>query len=284
MSTLRTAILLAGLTALFLGVGYALAGAGGKMVALVLACATNAYAYWNADRVVLRMHGAREVDAKSAPGLHGIVSQFALNAGLPMVRVYVIDSAQPNAFATGRNPKHAAVATTTGLLERLSHEEMAGVMAHELAHVRSRDTLIMTMTATIAGALSMLAGFALFFGRAGRNNPLGIVGVIALAILAPIAAMLVQMALSRAREFEADKGGAEICGRPLWLASALEKLERGASRIDNPAAEANPATAHLFIVNPLHARLGNRLFSSHPRTAERVRRLREMAGVAGPWG
>jgi heat shock protein HtpX len=198
-----------------------------------------------------------------------------------MPKVYIIDNPQPNAFATGRNPENAAVAATTGLLQRLSSEEVAGVMAHELAHVRNRDTLIMTITATIAGAISMIANFGLFFGG-NRNNPLGIVGVLLVAILAPFAAMLVQMAISRSREYAADRIGAEICGHPLWLASALEKIERAAKGIDNHTAEANPATAHMFIINPLHAHSVDSLFSTHPNTANRVAKLREMAGVEGP--
>ena len=214
---------------------------------------------------------------------------------MPMPKVYIMDNDQPNAFATGRNPDNAAVAATTGLLRLLSKEEVAGVMAHELAHVRNRDTLIMTITATIAGAVSMLANFALFFGGHARNNPLGFVGAILIMILAPLAAAVVQMAISRTREYAADAGGAEICGNPLWLASALAKLEQGAGRFDNDAAEANPATAHLFIINPLHAKTIDNLFSTHPNTANRIRRLQELAGTAapaaetveqktGPWG
>jgi heat shock protein HtpX len=283
MSIAKTAVLLAAMTALFLGVGFLLGGEVGMAVALVFALATNAFAYWNADKLVLRMHGAREVDSRSAPELYGIVEQLSRQAALPMPKVYVIDSDQPNAFATGRNPAHAAVAATRGLMRALSAEELAGVMAHELAHVRHRDTLVMTVTATIAGAVSMLANFAFFFGR-GRNNPLGIVGVLLVMILAPLAAGLVQMAISRTREYGADAAGAEICGHPLWLASALEKIDALAHRIDNPAAERNPATAHMFIVNPLHAHRRDALFSTHPRAENRIRRLREMAGVAGPWG
>ncbi len=287
MNYARTALLLAGLTALFVGAGFLLGGEAGMAIALLFAIGMNAFAYWNADKMVLRMYGAREVDRRSAPDLVGMVEQLAHNAGLPMPKVYVVDSDQPNAFATGRNPENAAVAATTGLLRRLSHEEVAGVMAHELAHVRNRDTLIMTITATIAGALGMLANFALFFGG-NRNNPLGLIGTLLVMFLAPVAAALVQMAISRTREYEADRVGAEICGRPLWLASALEKLERGAGAIDNDQAEANPATAHMFIVNPLHARSVDGLFSTHPNTANRVQRLREMAGAgraqSGPWG
>ncbi|MCW8835337.1 MAG: zinc metalloprotease HtpX [Rhodospirillales bacterium] len=283
MGYTRTAILLAGLTALFLGAGFLLGGEGGMLIALMFAIGTNLFAYWNSDQLVLRMYGAKEVDARSAPALYGTVEQLAHRAGMPMPKVFIIDNPQPNAFATGRNPENAAVAATTGLLDILNSDEVAGVMAHELAHVKNRDTLIMTIVATIAGALSMLANFALFFGGNNRN-PLGIVGVILVMILAPVAAMLVQMGISRGREYEADRIGAEICGRPLWLASALEKLDSGAQRIDNPVAEDNPATAHMFIVNPLHARSMDSLFSTHPKMDERIRRLREMAGVAGPWG
>jgi heat shock protein HtpX len=287
MNYLRTAILLAGMTALFLVIGFLIGGEAGMLFALVLALAMNAFAYWNSGKMVLSMYGARQVDRRSAPAFYGIVEQLATNAGLPMPRVFVIDSDQPNAFATGRNPEHAAVAATTGLLKRLSSEEAAGVMAHELAHVRNRDTLTMTITATLAGAISMLANFGLFFGGS-RNNPLGIVGVILVAILAPMAAMVVQMAISRSREYEADRIGAEICGQPLWLASALEKIQSSAERIDNGAAERNPATAHLFIINPLHAHKVDSLFSTHPNTANRVARLRQMAAEMGqgarPWG
>jgi len=286
MSIARTALLMAAMTALFLAAGYLLGGEAGLLIALVLAGGMNLFAYWNSDRMVLRMYGAREVDARSAPELYGLVQTLAQRAELPMPRVYLIDNDQPNAFATGRNPENAAVAATTGLLRMLSREEVAGVMAHELAHVRNRDTLIMTITATIAGALGMLANFALFFGG-NRNSPLGLVGTIAVMILAPLAAMLVQMAISRTREYAADAAGAEICGHPLWLADALAKIERGAHRIDNHAAEQNPATAHMFIINPLHAHKVDSLFSTHPSTANRIARLRELAGVTaqrGPWG
>ena len=284
MNFMRTAVLLAGLTGLFLAVGYLLGGEAGMVIAFMIAVATNAFAYWNADRMVLSMYGARQIDRAAAPEFYGDIEHLAKRAGLPMPRVFIIDNDQPNAFATGRNPQNAAVAATTGLLRRMSREEVAGVMAHELAHVRNRDTLTMTVTATIAGAIGMLAQFALFFGGGNRNNPLGIVGVLLIAIVAPLAAMVVQMAISRAREYEADRIGAEICGKPIWLASALERLETSARGIENHAAERNPATAHMFIVNPLHGRGTDSLFSTHPSTANRVRRLREMAGVAGPWG
>ena len=284
MNSIKTGVLLAGLTALFMGAGFMLGGEGGMMIALVFACGTNLFAYWNADKIVLRMYNAKEVTAQSAPGLYGIVEQLARRAQMPMPKVYIIDSDQPNAFATGRNPENAAVAATRGLLRILDNEEIAGVMAHELAHVKNRDTLIMTVTATIAGALSMLANFALVFGG-NRNTPLGIIGTSVVMILAPVAAMLVQMAISRTREYGADAGGAEICGNPMWLARALEKLEQGSRQIDNDAAEAIPATAHMFIVNPLRGRAMDNLFSTHPSTQNRVRKLREIAGIAArPWG
>jgi heat shock protein HtpX len=291
MNSLRTGILMAAMTGLFLAVGYLLGGTGGMVIALAVAVAMNAFAYWNADKVVLRMYKARQVDRQSAPSLVGIVAQLADNAGLPMPRVYIIDDVQPNAFATGRNPENAAVAVTTGLLKRLSAEELAGVMAHELAHVKNRDTLTMTITATIAGAISMLANFGLFFGN-NRNNPLGIVGAILVMILAPLAAALVQMAISRTREYAADREGAQICGRPLWLASALEKIDQAARGIDNRTAEGNPATAHMFIINPLQSNQVDGLFTTHPRTENRIQRLRELAAQMGqatpqparPWG
>ena len=279
MPYLRTTLLLAIMTSLFVGVGFLLGGTGGMLIAFGLALVMNLFAYWNADKMVLRMYGAKQVDPASAPQFYGLVEDMARNAGLPMPKVYVMETDQPNAFATGRNPENAAVAATTGLLKRLNRDEIEAVMAHELAHVRNRDTLIMTITAVIAGAISMLANFGLFFGGGGRNNPLGIVGVLLVAILAPLAAMLVQTAISRTREYEADAGGAEISGKPLALASALEKIEQMARGIDNNAAEANPASAHLFIINPLHAHKVDGLFSTHPSTANRVARLEEIATV-----
>ena len=286
MGILRTSLLLAGLTALFLAVGWIIGGQSGMLIALVFAIGTNAFAYWNSDKMVLRMYNAQEVDVRSAPELYGLVEQLAARAQLPMPRVYIIDNPQPNAFATGRDPRHAAVAATTGLLRTLNHQELAGVLAHELAHVRNRDTLIMTVTATIAGALSMLANFGLFFGG-NRDNQSGFIANILVMILAPMAAMLVQFAISRTREYAADRAGADICGHPMWLGTALQKLESSARRIDNPAAESNPATAHLFIVNPLNGRSFDNLFSTHPSTENRVRALRELAartGTSGPWG
>ena len=252
------------------------------ILALLFAIATNAIAYWNSDKLVLRMHQAREVDARSAPELHGLVRDLSERAGLPMPKVYVLEEDQPNAFATGRNPANAAVAATRGLLARMSREEVAGVIAHELAHIRNRDTLTMTITATLAGAISMLANFAFFFGG-NRNNPLGFVGVLATMLVAPLAAMLVQTAISRTREYSADRLGAEICGQPLWLASALAKLERGRA-IPNAEAEAVPATAHLFIVNPLGGAAVDGLFRTHPATQDRIARLKALAAEMGRGG
>jgi heat shock protein HtpX len=303
MNVIRTAMLIAFLTALFMGVGYLIGGSGGMMIALIIAAGMNFFSYWNADKMVLSMHNAVEVDERSAPEYHAIVAELAARAGLPMPKTYLIDSPQPNAFATGRNPQNAAVAASTGLLERLSHEEVAAVMAHELAHVEHRDTLTMTITATLAGAISMLGNFAFFFGgNRDNNNPLGFVGVLVAMIVAPLAAMLVQMAVSRTREYSADRRGAEICGNPLWLASALDKIARTAERIPNPAAERNPATAHLFIINPLSGQGMDNLFSTHPSTDNRIAALEAMAGEfatrkvapdaasrapqpgSGPWG
>ena len=284
MGYFRTTVLLAGFTALFGGIGFMVGGAMGALIALAIAAAMNLFAWWNSDKMVLRMYRAKEVDRRSAPGFYGIIEQLAHNAGLPLPAVDIIEGDQPNAFATGRNPEIAALAATSGLLARLSHEEVAGVMGHELAHVRNRDTLIQTITATLAGAIGMLASFAFFFGGHGRNNPLGIIGVLLMAILGPLMAMVVQMAISRGREYEADRIGAEICGHPLWLASALERIAAGAQAIDNDTAEQHPATAHMFIINPLHAHAVDGLFSTHPPTEDRVRRLREMAQAHGPWG
>jgi heat shock protein HtpX len=293
MNIFRTGILLAGLTGLLLAFGYLLGREQGVLIALVVSVAMNAFTYWNGDKMVLGMHGAEQIDRASAPEFYDLVAELARRAGLPMPKVYIMDNPQPNAFATGRDPEHAAVAATTGLLDSLSHEEVAGVMAHELAHVKNRDTLIMTVTATIAGAISMLANFSMFFGGRDRNNPLGAVGGLLMLILAPLAAMLVQMAISRTREYAADRGGAEISGQPLALASALRRIERSAQRIENDTAEANPATAHLFIINPLSGHGMDNLFSTHPATENRIAALeaiaREMGSPAGrrpeagPW-
>ncbi|WP_026227637.1 zinc metalloprotease HtpX [Hoeflea sp. 108] len=285
MNMMRTAMLLAIMTALFMGVGYLIGGSGGMTIAFFMAAAMNLFSYWNADKMVLRMNNAVEVDERNAPEYFAIVRGLAANAGLPMPKVYLIDNPQPNAFATGRNPDNAAVAATTGLLQRLSHEEVAAVMAHELAHVQNRDTLTMTITATLAGAISMLGNFAFFFGgNRNNNNPLGLVGVLVAMIVAPFAAMMVQMAISRTREYSADRRGAEICGNPLWLASALDKIARNVERIHNPEAERNPAMAPLFIINPLSGERMDNLFSTHPNTENRIAALQAMAneGVGRP--
>jgi heat shock protein HtpX len=295
MPYVRTVLLLAVLTGIFLVVGDLVAGRQGMIIAFFFALAMNLFAYWNSDRMVLSMYGAREVDEASAPQLHGLVRDLAQRAGLPMLKIYMIDNDQPNAFATGRNPEHAAVAVNTGLMRLLSPEEVAGVLAHELSHVRHRDTLTMTMTAVIAGAIGMLANFAFFFGGMGRDRReggLGALGGLLVMLFAPIAATLVQLAISRTREYEADRKGAEIAGNPLWLASALGKLEHGARAIDNPVAEGHPATAHMFIVNPLHRQTLAGLFATHPPIEERIRRLEAMAAAQGqempvrqgPWG
>ncbi|MEQ9436396.1 zinc metalloprotease HtpX [Hyphomonas sp.] len=299
MGTAKTFILLAMLTGLFMAIGYLIGGIPGMAIAFTVAAAMNAFSYWNADKIVLKMQGARELTPETTtPMLRTFandVASLAERAGLPAPKIYIIETPQPNAFATGRNPQNAAVAATTGLLGMLTREEVAGVMAHELAHVQNRDTLTMTITATIAGAIGMLANFALFFGR----ERAGLIGSLAIMIIAPIAAGLVQMAISRSREYEADARGAEICGNPLWLASALEKIERGARASVNVQAERNPAMAHMYISNPLNGQGADNLFSTHPSTTNRVAALRRMAGeqmntsldepglakrAAGPWG
>jgi len=291
MNVFRTGLLMAVLTGIFLAIGYLLGGSFGMAIAFLFAAGTNLFAYWNSDKMVLSMYDAKEVDERSAPELVHIVQRLAQSDGLPMPRVYIAQNDQPNAFATGRSPEHAAVCVTAGLLQRVNNEELAGVLAHELSHVKNRDTLTMTVVATMAGAISMLANFAFFLGGGDRRgNPLGVVGVILVAILAPIAAVLVQMAISRTREFEADRSGAMLSGRPLWLASALQRIESVAEAVDNPNAEAHPATAHMFIINPLHGGGIASLFASHPSTEERIARLKAMAAKMGqtpkpgPWG
>jgi len=291
MNTLKVGMLLAALTAVFLGAGYLIGGQQGMLIAFAVAVGTNIFAYWNSDKMVLRMFGARQVDRASAPEFYGMVERLAAEAGLPMPKVFIIDSPQPNAFATGRDPEHAAVAASSGLLHALDAREIAAVMSHELAHVKNRDTLIMTITATIAGAISMLANFAMFFGN-NRDRPAGGLGAIVVMILAPIAAMLVQFAISRTREYVADHGGAEISGDPLALASALQKIEHMARGVPN-----------LFIINPLNGHGADNLFSTHPSTANRIARLQALAdgrassprakyshhprptgNIGGPWG
>jgi heat shock protein HtpX len=281
MNYARTAILLAGLTGLFMAVGYLIGGGSGALIALIIAAGTNLFSYWNADKLVLSMHDAQEVDERSAPELVAIVRELTQRAGLPMPRVYLMDSPQPNAFATGRNPQHAAVCATTGLLNTLSRDEIAGVIGHELGHVRNHDTLTMTITATIAGAISMLAQFGMFFRGGNRDSGLGIVGSVLMLILAPLAAMIVQMAISRTREYAADNLGARISGRPDALASALIKISRIAEEVPNDTAETHPTTAPLFIINPLSGRGMDNLFSTHPSTENRIAALEELSREMG---
>ncbi len=282
MNHLKTFALLAVLTALFMGIGYMIGGTGGMLIALLVAGGMNLFSYWNADKIVLRMYRAQPVDENHPNAVVRTyvadVLQMARDAGLPRPKIAIIPNDQPNAFATGRNPQNAAVCATTGLLDMLTREEIRGVMAHELAHVKNRDTLTMTVTATVAGAIAALANFALFFGGGDdRERPGGIIGTLALMILAPMAAGLVQMAISRAREYEADRVGAEIARDPHALASALQKIEAYAKRIHNPTAERNPASGQLFIINPLAGRGADNLFSTHPNTGNRVRALTELA-------
>jgi heat shock protein HtpX len=302
MNVMRTGLLLAALTGLFLAVGYLLGGQTGILLALGFSIVTNLFAYWNGDKMVLSMHGAEPVTPQEAPELYSLVHDLSQRAQLPTPKVYLISNPQPNAFATGRDPEHSAVAVTSGLLQSLSRDEIAGVVAHELAHIKNRDTLIMTITATLAGAISMLANFAFFFGGRDRNNPLGPIGAIAMVILAPLSAMLVQMAISRTREYSADRLGALISGMPRSLASALRRIARAAHAIPNDTAEANPATAHMFIVNPLTGSGFDNLFSTHPNPENRIAALEHLAseieeassqhaepavrraGSRGPWG
>ena len=276
---LKTSILMAGIVALFGVVGAFIGGKTGMLLALVLGGGMNLFSYWFSDKMVLRMYNAQEVDATNSPYLYNIVQDLARRAALPMPRVYIINEQQPNAFATGRDPEHAAVAATTGILQMLSERELRGVMAHELAHVKHRDILTSTISATLAGAISALANFAMFFGGRDENGrPHNPIAGIAVAILAPLAASLIQMAISRAREYEADRGGAEICGDPNALADALQKIDYYARGIPMPAAEAHPETGQMMIMNPLSGRGMAGLFSTHPPTEERIRRLRAMRG------
>ena len=273
---IKTSLLMAAIVALFGVIGAALGGAQGMLIALALGGAMNFFAYWFSDKMVLSMYNAREVDAASAPQFYGIVRELAQRAGLPVPKVYLIDEAQPNAFATGRNPEHAAVAATTGILQLLSARELRGVMAHELAHVKHRDILTSTIAATLAGAISSIAHLFMFLGGRNDERPNAIVGL-AIMILAPIAAMLIQFAISRAREYGADQGGAEISGDPQALASALEKIERYAQGLPLAAAEAHPETAQMMIINPLAGGGIAGLFSTHPATQDRIARLLAMA-------
>jgi heat shock protein HtpX len=281
MGYFRTALLLAAMTALFMGIGYLVGGQAGMAIAFVVAAGMNLFAYWNSDKMVLSMYGARQVDARTAPELYGLVQQLAREAELPMPKVFIMDNPQPNAFATGRNPEHGAVAVTTGLMQRLNRDELAGVIAHELGHIKHRDTLLMTITATLAGAISMLANFGFYFGGNRDNGGVGLIGGLALVILAPIAAALVQFGISRGREYEADRIGADISKQPLSLASALHKISAAAKQIPNMPAERNPASAHLFIVNPLSGARMDNLFSTHPNVENRIAQLDDIAQRMG---
>ncbi len=276
MNGFKTLMLLSALTALLMALGFTFGGSQGALIALVVALGMNLFSYWNSDKIVLRMHGARQVDGQSAPEFYAMVAELARRAELPMPKVYVIDSPHPNAFATGRNPENAAVAATTGLLNMLTPDEIAGVMAHELGHVKNRDTLIMTMVATVAGAISMLANFGMFF-RSNDNRGNALATILAV-IVAPLAAMIVQMAISRTREYGADRAGAEISGNPMALASALAKISRGAAAIPNPVAQQMPSAAQLYIV-PAHV---SEMFSTHPATEKRIAALQDMAGDFTP--
>lgn len=285
MNYVKTAMLLAVLTAIFVALGALIGGQTGMVVAFLMALAMNFFSYWNSDKVVLRMYGAHEVDESSAPEFYGVVRELSQRAGLPMPKVYVMDSPQPNAFATGRNPSHAAVCVSTGLLQALSRDELSGVIAHELSHIKNHDTLTMTIAATIGGAISMLAQYMqfgfMFGGNRDDRSGVGVIGSLLAIIVAPLAAMLVQMAISRSREYSADRMGAAICAHPLWLASALGKIQAYAQRIPNETAESVPATAHMFIINPLSGRGVDNWFSTHPNTENRIAELEEMARESG---
>ena len=302
MNYVRTAMLLAALTAIFVAMGAAIGGQTGMVVAFLVAMAMNLFSFWNSDKMVLKMYGAQEVDERSAPDYYNLVRDLARRAELPMPRVFIMQNPQPNAFATGRSPARGAVAATTGLLDMLPREELAGVIAHELAHIKNRDTLTMTIAATIGGAISMLAQylqFGMLFGghRDDRGGGIGMIGALLAMLVAPFAAMLVQMAISRSREYQADRMGALICGNPRWLSSALVKIHNAAKRIPNEEAEQIPAAAHMFIINPLTGQGMDNLFSTHPNTENRIAALEELAremqqsGVdlggssedAGPW-
>jgi heat shock protein HtpX len=281
MNYAKTAALLAALTAIFVAMGAAIGGQNGMVIAFVVALGMNLFSFWNSDKMVLKMFGAQEVDERTAPEYYGLVRDLARRAELPMPRVFVMQNPQPNAFATGRSPERGAVAATTGLLDMLSREEAAGVIAHELAHIKNRDTLTMTIAATIGGAISMLAQYlqfgALFGGHRDDRGGVGMIGAILAMLVAPFAAMLVQMAISRSREYSADRMGALICGNPNWLSSALVKIENAARRIPNEAAEEVPAAAHMFIINPLNGHGMDNLFSTHPNTANRIAALEALA-------
>lgn len=278
MNRFKTAVLLTSLTLLMVAMGSAIGGRGGMYFAFLMACGMNVFSYWFSDKIVLRMYGAQQITERDNPAFYGMIRRLASRGGLPMPKVYVIPSDSPNAFATGRNPEHAAVAATEGIMRILTPEELEGVMAHELSHVANRDILISTIAATIAGAISMLGSMlqwgAILGSRSDDEEGGGVLGGLAMAIIAPIAAMLIQMAVSRSREYLADEGGAKLCGRPLSLANALRKLDSGSRML--PMQEARPATAHMFIVNPLTAGGLVKLFSTHPPMEDRIARLERM--------
>lgn len=282
MNYAKTTLLLAALTALFMGLGALMGGTTGLILAFLFALGTNAFAFWKSDKMVLRMHNAEPITRAGRPDLFEMTEELARNAQLPMPALYILHSSQPNAFATGRNPDNAAVAVSTGLLEVLNREEVAGVIAHELAHIKNRDTLIMTVAATVAGAVSMLANWSLWFGGGRDRGAGGTIAVIASALLAPFAAMLVQMLISRNREYAADRAGAEIARNPLALASALRKIAGASHTKEMPSAEASPSTAHLFIVNPLSGARMDNLFSTHPNPENRIAALEAMATGSAP--
>ena len=273
----KTGILMAAITALFMGIGGMLGGRSGMLMAFLFAAVTNFFSYWFSDKLVLKMYRAQEVDASTAPEFYAMVQELASRASLPMPKVYIIPEDQPNAFATGRNPQNAAVAATTGIIQALSARELRGVMAHELAHVKHRDILISTISATMAGAISALANFLLLFGGRDNNGNSNPIATIAMAILAPIAASLIQMTISRTREYAADKGGAEISGDPLALASALQKIENYAKNLSMRTAEMHPETGQMMIINPLASTKRDSLFSTHPNTANRIEKLQQLA-------
>jgi heat shock protein HtpX len=286
MNYAKTGLLLAVLTGILVAMGGLVGGFTGMVIAFAVALAMNLFSLWQSDKLVLRMYGAEEVTEQSGGQYYAIVRDLAARAGLPMPRVYIMNNPQPNAFATGRSPQNAAVCASTGLLEMLSPEEVAGVMAHELAHVKNYDTLTMAVAATIGGAISMLAQYlqfgALFGGNRENSNGVGWIGALVAMIVAPMAAMMVQMAVSRSREYQADRLGGMICGNPIWLASALSKIEQYARGIRNEPAEAAPATAHLFIINPLTGEGMDNLFSTHPNTQNRIAALERLASELGP--
>jgi heat shock protein HtpX len=282
LNAVRTTFLLAALTGLFMAVGFVVAGESGMLIALGAALGMNLISYWNSDRVVLRLQNAVRIDRRHAPELFDLVEALSAAAGIPMPKIYLINVEQPNAFATGRNPRNAALAISAGMLRHLERDEIAGVLAHELSHIRSRDTLTMTITATLAGSIAMLAQFGLFFGWRNASSPLGPVGALLMILLAPVAAVMVQLAISRTREYEADRDAAEITGDPMALARALEKISRLARHFENPWARRFPGMSHIYFVNPLFGGRTDNLFSTHPDVRNRIAALEELAQQMTP--